>query len=131
MIDPAFLENAHFVEIISNDAPVLDEWARYRFFVTDSQYEVLKNIIDVTNNHRQQCVDSTSRACFGTENSFTAELDMVYFVEESFSFKAVHEGSRANGKKQGLLRLTDKDLVMLAYYNKDWEGGKNIYKYKK
>lgn len=125
------MENAHFIEIISNDAPILDEWSRFRFFVTESNYEKVKNIINVTDNYHQQCINSTSRACFGSENSFTTELDLVYFVEETFRFKSVHEGSRSNGKKQGLLRLTDKDLVMLTFYNLDWEGGKSIYKYKK
>ena len=85
----------------------------------------------MTDNVNHQCA-ANSRACFDTEDSFLKLLNVIYFVEEIFAYSgeyiSVHEGKKVDGKKQGLLRVTDKESVALEWFDDDLQRGNQIYK---
>lgn len=124
--------NMHFVEIISNDHQSAVEYARYRFFINDDDYLKIQDLIMLEDNIIHQC-RSNSRACFFSDDSFTNLIKLFYFVEEIYDLegkqKAVHEGSQINGKRDGLMRISDRESVVLEWFTADFQNGKSIYKY--
>ena len=102
LIPDTDFDELHFVEILSNDVQNSVEYAKYRFLTHHHDIEKIENIIDLEDNLAHQC-RRNSRACFDTEDSFTKEIDILFFVEEIFeangTHKAVHEGIREYGLK--------------------------------
>ena len=126
------MKDLHFVEIISNEDQTSKEFVKLRFFTHDHDIEKIKDIIDLKNNTAHQCRQN-SRACFDSKDSFTVEIDVLWFVEEIFeadgTHKVVQEGIKEYGKKQKMMRIVDKDSSAVEWFKDNQLWGRTVQKY--
>ena len=64
-----------------------------------------------------------SRACLNSADSFTNEIESIYYVEEIFeadgTHKVVHEGIKEDNLRSRLMRVIDNQSVSLEWYRKN------------
>lgn len=126
------LKDLHFIEIISNSEFSSTQYAKYRFFTHKDNLEKMKTVLDLEDNQAYQCMQN-SRACFGSANSFTKDIDFLLYTEEIFesdgTYKVLQEGIKEYGQQQYLKRSIDYQTVQLEWYIDDQLKGKTITKY--